>query len=100
MAKKTRKKPEIFVECQTDEERSEYMETHDVITSGEFEDIGWAEPPKLKLEHQLHMRLDKDTLHRMKRLANKKHIGYQTLARMWLIERLEQEEAKSLEIPF
>ena len=96
MAKaKTRKSPQTFVECQTDEERAEYLESHDVIASGEFEEIGLAEPPRLKLEHQLHMRLDKDTLQRMKRIAHRKHVGYQTLARMWLVERLEQEESQN-----
>lgn len=92
---KTKSKLKTFAECKTDEERSEYLESHDVIALGEFEDIGPAQPPRHKMEHQLHMRMDKETLQRMKQIAHKKHVGYQTLARMWLVERLDQEESNA-----
>lgn len=92
---KTKSKPKTFAECNTDEERAEYLESHDVIALGEFEDIGTAQAPRHKMEHQLHMRMDKETLQRMKQIAHKKHVGYQTLARMWLVERLDQEESNS-----
>lgn len=41
---------------------------------------------------QLHMRIDEETIVRLRKVADSKRMGYQTLARMWLIERLEQED--------
>ncbi|HEY9842967.1 MAG TPA: hypothetical protein V6D23_21045, partial [Candidatus Obscuribacterales bacterium] len=61
--------------------------------TGEFEYVGLAEPPRRKLQRQLHMRIDDETIERLRKIAGRKRMGYQTLARMWLIERLEQEEA-------
>lgn len=88
-------KAKAFSDCQTDEERAEYLANHDVLETGEFEEVGIAEPPKRKLKRQLHMRIDEQSIQRLKRVANTKGMGYQTLARMWLLERLEQEESQT-----
>lgn len=37
------------------------------------------------------MRFDADTLEQLRRIAEAKGIGYQTLIRMWIKERLKQE---------
>jgi len=37
------------------------------------------------------MRIDEDTLDELKKVAKSKGIGYQTLARMWIQERLKKE---------
>lgn len=37
------------------------------------------------------MRMDPQVVGRLKRVASKKGVGYQTLVRMWVHERLEQE---------
>lgn len=84
-------KPKTFAECKTDEEKAEYIATHDVIETGEFIEVGIAEPPKRPLRKQLHMRIDEKTVKRLKAIAARKGMGYQTLARMWLLERLDEE---------
>ena len=88
-------KPKSYAECKTDEERADYIANHDVWESGEFVEIGEAEPPKRRLKSQLNMRIDEQSVHRLKRLARRKGLGYQTLARMWLLERLEEEEPQT-----
>jgi predicted DNA binding CopG/RHH family protein len=40
------------------------------------------------------IRVDEPALDQLKRMAGKKGLGYQTLMRMWVLERLEQEMAK------
>lgn len=37
------------------------------------------------------MRMDPDVVGKLKRVAGKKGVGYQTLVRMWVHERLEEE---------
>jgi len=85
-------KAKTFAACKSDEERAEYLATHDVLETEEFEEIGFAVPPKRPLKRQLHMRIDDQSIHRLKKVAQRKGMGYQTLARMWLLERLESEE--------
>jgi predicted DNA binding CopG/RHH family protein len=40
---------------------------------------------------QISLRLDRETISRLKTLARKRGIGYQTMIRMWVVERLAQE---------
>ena len=91
--KRTRSKLKTLADCQTDEQRAAYLASHDVFENEEFEYVGVAEAPRRKLLHQLHMRIDEETIERLRKVAGRKRMGYQTLARMWLMERLEQEEA-------
>jgi hypothetical protein len=84
--------PQTLAECQTDEQRADYLVKHDVFESDEFKYEGVAEPPRRRLMQQLHMRIDEETIARLRKVADSKRMGYQTLARMWLIERLEQED--------
>ena len=46
-----------------------------------------ARPPK----KQVSLRLDPATIDQLKQVAGGKGIGYQTLIRMWVMERLTQE---------
>ena len=50
-----------------------------------------AERLKERLEKSISLRLDEPMLTDLKRLARKRRIGYQTMMRMWVAERLEQE---------
>ena len=81
-----------FVECKTDEERAIYLEKTDIFQTGEFGELGLAEPPNKPMDKHLNMRIDGITISRLKNIAHHKGIGYQSLTRMWLIERLEKEE--------
>lgn len=75
------------------QEEAEFWDTHDTT---EFEDefkevkVRFARP----LDHILAVRLEARTLDRLAAIGRKKGIGPSTLARMWIMERLaEQEEA-------
>lgn len=77
----------------TDErEESEFWDSHDSTdyldetepVEAEFVD---ARPRK----RQVCLRLDPDTIEALKAAAARKGLGYQTLVRVWLMERLEQE---------
>ncbi len=51
-----------------------------------------SRPPK----KQIALRLDGDTIEALKAVASRKGIGYQTLIRLWVNERLEQEQVSVL----
>ena len=76
-----------------DQEESEFWDTHDFTdylnettpVDVKFED---ARPRKT----QISLRLDAETIARLKTLAKGRGIGYQTLIRMWVMERLNQEQ--------
>lgn len=72
------------------EEEAQFWDTH---STTEFED----EFTEVKMDvarpliHTLAVRLDARTIDRLAAVARKKGIGPSTLARMWLLERLERE---------
>jgi hypothetical protein len=76
------------------EEEAAFWDSHDL---GEFEDefepveIEFARP----LGHVLSVRFDSPTFHRLLAHARKKGVGASTLARMWVLEALEQEEQRT-----
>jgi len=74
------------------EEEAEFWDTHDTT---EFEDefvevkrVFVARP----LIHTLAVRMDARTIDRLAVVGRKKGMGPSTLARMWLLERLEDEK--------
>jgi hypothetical protein len=72
------------------EEEAEFWDTHDTTEfEDEFEEVEVrvAKP----LVHVLTVRLDAKTITRLAEHGRKKGLGPSTLARMWLLERLEQE---------
>ncbi len=72
------------------EDEAEFWETH---STTEFEDE--FEEVKLQvarpLIHTLAVRMDARTIDRLAAVGRKKGLGPSTLARMWLLERLDQE---------
>ncbi|MHB8841510.1 MAG: CopG family antitoxin [Candidatus Aquicultor sp.] len=48
--------------------------------------------PKKRL---LSFRIDDEVIERLQKLARRKGIGYQTLMRVWVMERLEEEEKRA-----
>ena len=72
------------------EEEAQFWDTH---STTEFED----EFTEVKMEvarpliHTLAVRLDARTIDRLAAVGRKKGLGPSTLARMWLLERLDQE---------
>jgi hypothetical protein len=81
------------------DEEAEFWEKHSPL---EFEDE-WVEVKQVKvdrpLSHVLAVRLDAKTLDRLAKLGHKKGMGPSTLARMWLLERLDQETYPSSSDP-
>ena len=74
------------------DEEAEFWDKHSPL---EFEDE-WVEVKQVKvarpLSHILAVRLDARTIDRLAEVGRAKGLGPSTLARMWLLERLEQEK--------
>jgi len=78
----------------SEQEKAEFWATHDsteYLDDTEPVDVTFvdARPPK----KQISLRLDADVIAELKAVARSKGIGYQTLIRMWVMERLAQEHA-------
>jgi len=78
----------------SEQEEAEFWATHDsteYLDDTEPVDVTFvdARPPK----KQISLRLDADVIAELKAVARSKGIGYQTLIRMWVMERLAQEHA-------
>ena len=81
----------------TDQESADYWDTHELAE--EFllraRPLDESEmPPKRTEARTITIRMDVDTLDRLQELAAKKHKGYQTLLKQFVIERLYEEEKK------
>jgi predicted DNA binding CopG/RHH family protein len=76
----------------SEQAEAEFWDTHDSI---DFLDT--TEPVEMTFidarlpKKQISLRLEQSAIEQLKILATRKGIGYQTLIRMWLIERLRQE---------
>src|SRR5262245_20637185 len=74
------------------EEEAAFWETHSPLDYPQV----WREASTAKdrkpLGHILGVRLDALTLDRLATIARKKGVGPSTLARMWLLERLDETE--------
>ena len=79
-------------EFATYEEEARFWDTHDTT---DFEDE--FKPVRVhvarKLSSGLTIRLDRETLEKLRRAAQEKGIGPTTLIRMWVLERLQQKDA-------
>ncbi len=81
-------------EFKTEEEAAEFWDTHslaDYWDQMEPVQVTFA-PGALKLK-QVCLRLSPPMIEQAKRIAASKGIRYQTLLRMWITERMKQEEA-------
>jgi len=83
-AMKNRKK--VIPEFASYEEEAEFWDTHDLTDY-------WGEPVKLKVAKNLSkgitIRFDEETLKALRECAHEKGVGPTTLARMWILERLQ-----------
>lgn len=80
----------------TEREMAEFFDTHDTTEyfdemPEEKEPVEVAKPRK----QQIAIRIDRPTLDRVKRIAEAKGIGYQTLMRMWIVERIDAESKRA-----
>jgi predicted DNA binding CopG/RHH family protein len=79
-------------EFKSEQEEAEFWATHDsteFLDNTEPVDVTFvdARPPK----KQISLRLDAETIDALKVVARRKGLGYQTLIRVWVMERLAQE---------
>jgi predicted DNA binding CopG/RHH family protein len=80
----------------TEDETAEFWSTHamseELLEASilEHED----ELPRRSGTKSISIRLDQDLLSRLQTVARRKHIGYQTLMKYFLIERVYEEEKK------
>jgi predicted DNA binding CopG/RHH family protein len=80
-----------------EQEEAEFWATRDsteFLDDTEAVDVTFVDsrPPK----KQIALRLDGETIDALKAVASRKGIGYQTLIRLWVNERLEQEQIGAL----
>jgi predicted DNA binding CopG/RHH family protein len=76
-----------------EQEESEFWDTHDstdYLDDTEEVEVRFVDARPAKT--QISLRLEPETIIRLKELARRKGIGYQTLIRMWVMERLQQEQ--------
>ncbi len=76
-----------------DQEEAEFWDTHD---STQF--LGDTEPVDVTFvdarpaKKPISLRLDAEAIDRLKAIARRKGIGYQTLIRIWIMDRLTREQ--------
>ena len=80
-------------EFKTLEEEAAWFDTHDVGEYwGDFSPVSITLAPGALSESAMSVRLPQATLARLRQRAARKGVGHTTLVRMWIIERLEEEE--------
>ncbi len=79
----------------TDQEIADFWRKHDATEFwGDLNDV--AETfIDVRPKKAISMRMDEESLANIKKVAQSKGIGYQTLMRMWVTERLESELKKT-----
>lgn len=81
----------------TEQEEAEFWASHDsteFIADTETIDVTFVDGRQPK--KQIALRLDGETIDALKAVARRKGVGYQTLIRLWVNERLEQEQIGAL----
>ena len=80
---------------ETEEQEAEFWDTHDstdYLEDTEEVEIAYVDArPKTLIS----LRLPSSTIEGLKALAVRRGIGYQTMIRMWVMERLEEETRKA-----
>jgi hypothetical protein len=82
------------------EEEAAWWDAHDADEVwDELEPVKANVSPKFLSEPAMSIRLPEIVLEQLRRRADEKGVGPTTLARMWLLERLEQEENTEAQTP-
>lgn len=82
---------------ESEAEEAEFWSTHSFgpgMTEGQEDIDDPLLPPVRARTRPVSFRFDDDTLARLKVVARKKHTGYQTLAKQFVLERLYEEEKR------
>lgn len=83
-----------------DEERMEFLETHGVSEAflESAEEASGDERPRPRTR-PINVRFDDFTLDRLKAMAGRRNVGYQTLLKTFVLERLYEEEKREGALP-
>jgi hypothetical protein len=93
----TKKQKSRIPEFSSLEEEATWWETHNLADYQDEFEIVEAKFAK-NLSHGLTIRLDPETLAKVRSLAKKKGIGPTTLIRMWILEDLEKLEQQASQL--
>lgn len=103
MSEKSEKKmiplrtPSEIPEFRNEEDETEFWATHEIteefIERAEPVPEGELPPPRSRTR-PISMRFDEDVLRRLRAIAERKHKGYQTLLKEFVVERLYEEEKR------
>jgi predicted DNA binding CopG/RHH family protein len=75
-----------------EQEEAEFWDTHSITDFlDELTPVDVTVIDSRPRKEQISLRLDRETITRLKAVARQRGIGYQTLIRMWVMERLNQE---------
>ncbi|EJY57254.1 hypothetical protein URH17368_0044 [Alicyclobacillus hesperidum URH17-3-68] len=81
----------------TDKESADYWDTHELTEEFLLNTRLLDEsemPPKRADTKTITIRIDIDTIERLQKVAERRHKGYQTLLKQFVIERLYEEEKR------
>ena len=83
--------PQTIPHFKSDEEAAEFWDTHSVADY--LDELEPAPDVRFRLQNlkQISLRLSPGQIMTLKVIAARKGIGYQTMLRMWITERLQQE---------
>ena len=81
-----------------DMEESDFWDTHDSTDYLDGTEEVQVEFIDTRPKTLISLRLQSDTIRQLKVLAARRGIGYQTMIRMWVMERLEQEKRQGQEV--
>lgn len=89
--------PSEIPEFRNEEDEAEFWATHEIteefIERAEPVPEGELPPPRSRTR-PISMRFDEDVLRRLRAIAERKHKGYQTLLKEFVVERLYEEEKR------
>lgn len=91
------KNPSEIPEGMTDQDSAEFWDNHELTEDFLLNTSSLAEdemPPKRTDAKTITIRMDVDIFERLQELADRKHKGYQTLMKQFVIERLYEEEKR------
>ena len=89
--------PDEVPKNMTDQQSAEFWDTHELTEDFLLEAQPLEEsemPPKRTGAKTITIRMDIDTVERLQKVAEKRHKGYQTLLKQFVIERLYEEEKR------